>query len=492
MEYAHHRLCRPIVEGLGKFRLSDSLKESQRNWIGKSKGAMVRFTVLPPAPSGGRGVDSSSEEGEIDYRLTGKSEIIGELLKRAKEMRKNPTKAEAALWKELRNSNLGYKFRQQHPIHKYIVDFVCFEKNLIIEVDGEIHQYQLDKDSERELLLQEKKGFHIIRFTNDEILNNLSEVIAKIKAQLKALPSGKVLPPAPSGGRGGDSSHKQELKSEEESTLPSGKEKDEVLPPGEDLGGDQSEETITTFTTRPDTIFGVSFMTLAPEHELVSQITTAAQKKAVKEYRAKTAKRSERERMADTKTISGVFTGAYAEHPFTKKPIPIWISDYVLAGYGTGAVMAVPAGDERDYKFAKHFEIPIPDIFDGIDISEEAYMGKENIKLINSDFLNGLTYEQAMKTVLKKLEEINQGKAQVNFRLRDAVFSRQRYWGEPFPVYYKNNVPHLISEESLPLRLPEVEKYLPTSDGQPPLGRAETWFWDEKKAKVVEVEDPKN
>lgn len=295
----------------------------------------------------------------------------------------------------------------------------------------------------------------------------------------------KVLPPAPSGGRGVDSSRKEEL-----DNPGSRKDKTEVLPPGEDLGGDQGEKTITTFTTRPDTIFGVSFMTLAPEHELVSEITSAAQKEAVEEYRAKTAKRSERDRMADTKTISGVFTGAYAEHPFTKKPIPIWISDYVLAGYGTGAVMAVPTGDERDYKFANHFEIPIPDIFEGIDISEEAYTEKGNVKFINSDFLDGLTHKQAMKIVLQKLEEINQGKAQVNFRLRDAVFSRQRYWGEPFPVYYKNNTPYLIPEESLPLRLPEVEKYLPTSDGQPPLGRAETWFWDEKKAKVVAVEDP--
>lgn len=259
-----------------------------------------------------------------------------------------------------------------------------------------------------------------------------------------------------------------------------------VLLPGEDLGGDK----ISVFTTRPDTIFGVSFMTLAPEHDLVSEITTSSQKEAVENYRAKTAKRSERERMADTKTISGVFTGAYAQHPFTKKPIPIWISDYVLAGYGTGAVMAVPAGDERDYKFAKHFGIPIPDIFDGIDISEESYTEKGNVEFINSDFLNGLPHEQAMKDVLEKLEKNNLGKAQVNFRLRDAVFSRQRYWGEPFPIYYKNNVPHLIPEESLPLRLPDVEKYLPTEDGQPPLGRAEEWFWDEKNKKIVSVGDP--
>lgn len=250
--------------------------------------------------------------------------------------------------------------------------------------------------------------------------------------------------------------------------------------------------SIEVFTTRPDTIFGVSFMTLAPEHELVSKLTTDIQKEAIEAYIEKTAKRSERERMADTKSISGVFTGSYAEHPFTKKPIPIWISDYVLASYGTGAVMAVPAGDERDYNFAKHFNIDIPNIFEGIDLSEKAYSEKNNVKLTNSMFLNGLSYEKASKTVLSKLEEENSGKARINYRLRDAVFSRQRYWGEPIPVYYKNNLPYLIPEESLPLQLPEVEKYLPTEDGQPPLGRADKWYWDEKNARVVSVEDSEN
>ena len=258
----------------------------------------------------------------------------------------------------------------------------------------------------------------------------------------------------------------------------------------------QEPSIISVFTTRPDTIFGVTFMTLAPEHELVSQITTPEQKKAVETYIEKTAKRSERERMADVKTISGVFTGAYAEHPFTKEPIPVWIGDYVLAGYGTGAVMAVPCGDERDYAFANFFKghpdasggMPaIKNIFEGIDISKEAYGSKDNVIIANSDFLNGLNYKQATKKAIEELEKINQGKGKINYRLRDAVFSRQRYWGEPFPVYYVNGLPQMIDNKYLPIALPEVEKYLPTEDGQPPLGNAPIWAWDTLNNKVVET-----
>ncbi|MCM5662248.1 leucine--tRNA ligase [Galbibacter mesophilus] len=247
----------------------------------------------------------------------------------------------------------------------------------------------------------------------------------------------------------------------------------------------EKSQSISVFTTRPDTIFGVSFMTLAPEHELVSKITTPEQKEAVETYIEATAKRSERERMADVKTISGVFTGAYAEHPFTKEPVPIWIGDYVLAGYGTGAVMAVPCGDQRDYDFAKHFGIDIPNIFEGVDISEEAFADKENTVIANSDFLNGLGYKEATKKAIEKLEEIGQGKGKINYRLRDAVFSRQRYWGEPFPVYYVNGLPQMIDAKHLPIELPEVEKYLPTETGEPPLGNATEWAWDSVNNKVV-------
>ncbi|OQD44502.1 leucine--tRNA ligase [Croceivirga radicis] len=246
------------------------------------------------------------------------------------------------------------------------------------------------------------------------------------------------------------------------------------------------EANIEVFTTRPDTIFGVSFMTLAPEHPLVAEITTPDQKAEIEAYVEATAKRSERDRMADVKTISGAFTGAYAEHPFTKEPIPIWIGDYVLASYGTGAVMAVPCGDQRDYDFAKHFNIAIPNIFDGVDISEEAFADKANTVIANSDFLNGLSYKEATQKAIAELEAIGQGKGKINYRLRDAVFSRQRYWGEPFPVYYDaNGLPQMIAEEYLPIALPEVEKYLPTETGEPPLGNATTWAWDTANARVV-------
>ncbi|OUR98285.1 leucine--tRNA ligase [Flavobacteriales bacterium 33_180_T64] len=245
------------------------------------------------------------------------------------------------------------------------------------------------------------------------------------------------------------------------------------------------DEVIDVFTTRPDTIYGVSFMTLAPEHNLVSKITTPEQKADVEAYIEATAKRSERDRMADVKTISGVFTGAYAEHPFTKEPIPVWIGDYVLAGYGTGAVMSVPCGDQRDYDFAKHFNIDIPNIFEGVDISEEAYGAKENVKIANSDFLNGMTYKKATKRAIYELEQMGQGEGKTNYRLRDAVFSRQRYWGEPFPVYYVNGKPQMIAQEHLPIQLPEVEKYLPTETGEPPLGRADVWAWDTETNAIV-------
>jgi leucyl-tRNA synthetase len=248
------------------------------------------------------------------------------------------------------------------------------------------------------------------------------------------------------------------------------------------------DANIEVFTTRPDTIFGATFMTLAPEHDLVEKITTPEQKAMVNAYVEATSRRSERDRMADVKTISGVFTGAYAEHPFSKEPIPIWIGDYVLASYGTGAVMAVPCGDDRDYAFAKHYGIYIPNIFEGVDISEEPFIDKENSIIANSDFINGMNYKDATAKVIEELEKIGQGEGKINYRLRDAVFSRQRYWGEPFPVYYKNGLPQMIEVEHLPLELPEVEKYLPTETGEPPLGNAKVWAWDRLNSKVVSNE----
>ena len=244
---------------------------------------------------------------------------------------------------------------------------------------------------------------------------------------------------------------------------------------------------IEVFTTRPDTIFGVSFLTLAPEHELVLKITSEEQRAEVEAYIETTTKRSERERMADVKTISGVFTGAYAVHPFTQELIPIWIGDYVLAGYGTGAVMAVPAGDDRDYAFAKHFDIEFKNIFNQ-DISEKAFTEKENFELQNSDFLNGLEYQSATSKIISELESRGIGLGTTTYRQRDAIFSRQRYWGEPVPIYYKEDIPYTLPVDCLPLELPEVEKYLPTEDGDPPLGNAKTFAWDEKNKKVVSTD----
>ena len=236
----------------------------------------------------------------------------------------------------------------------------------------------------------------------------------------------------------------------------------------------QLDTNIEVFTTRVDTIFGVSFIVLAPEHELVSALTTEAQKTDVESYIDKTLKKSELDRMSDTKTVSGAFTGSYAKHPITGEDVQIWIADYVLAGYGTGAVMAVPSGDQRDYLFAKHFNLPIIQVSDSQNIEEEADPNKDG-KYINSDFINGMTYQEAVPALIAKLEELKLGKAKINFRMRDAIFGRQRYWGEPVPVYFKNGLPYLIKEEELPLLLPEVDKYLPTESGEPPLGRAENW-----------------
>ena len=249
-----------------------------------------------------------------------------------------------------------------------------------------------------------------------------------------------------------------------------------------------SEDSFTIFTTRADTIFGVTFMVLAPESELVAQLTTPEQKAEVEEYLAATKKRTERERISDRK-VTGVFSGSYAVNPFTGESIPIWISDYVLAGYGTGAIMAVPAHDSRDYAFAKHFNLPIVPLIEGCDVSEESFDAKEGI-VCNSQSekfsLNGLTVQEAIAATKKYVTENGLGRVKVNYRLRDANFSRQRYWGEPFPIYYKDGMPQVLPEECLPLELPEVSKFLPTETGEPPLGNAQLWAWDTEKNAVVD------
>ncbi|HLW51134.1 MAG TPA: leucine--tRNA ligase [Sphingobacteriaceae bacterium] len=240
-----------------------------------------------------------------------------------------------------------------------------------------------------------------------------------------------------------------------------------------------SGKQIEVFTTRVDTIYGVSFLALAPEHEWVPELTQPQHHQQVEDYIARTQKKSELERMADTKTVSGAFTGSFALHPLTGEQIPIWVADYVLAGYGTGAVMGVPSGDQRDYLFASHFELPIIPISDAQQLDGEADPTKEG-RYINSELINGLSYEEAVPKLIQKLEDLKLGKARVNYRLRDAVFGRQRYWGEPVPVYFKNGIPYLLPEDELPLLLPEVDKYLPTETGEPPLGRAGDWKYQDK------------
>jgi len=257
---------------------------------------------------------------------------------------------------------------------------------------------------------------------------------------------------------------------------------------------ENSENSFTIFTTRADTMFGVTFMVLAPESDLVDQLTTPEQRKAVDDYLAYVKKRTERERQTDH-SVTGVFSGSYAVNPFTQQPIPIWIAEYVLAGYGTGAIMAVPAHDSRDYAFAKHFGLPIVPVIEGADVSQESYDAKEGIMTNsprisknseNSFSLNGLTVKEAIAATKKYVTETGLGRVKVNYRLRDAIFSRQRYWGEPFPVYYKDGMPYMIPKECLPLELPEVKDYKPTATGEPPLGHATHWAWDTKTDSVVD------
>ncbi|WP_405609895.1 leucine--tRNA ligase [Polaribacter sp. Asnod1-A03] len=413
-----------LLDGLEKIDWPQPLKDSQTNWIGRSQGAMVSFEVEGVA-------ENTSSEVKLSYKE----------LEALKELRLNLSKAETVLWDELKNKKGAAKFRKKYTIGTFIVDYVCIAKNLIVEFSGK-------EDEAVRTEFFNNEGFNVIRFTNEEVIENVLQVVSKINTAIQF-------------------------------TKPI--EKAEKVA----VSKDENKYKIDVFTTRPDTIFGVSFLTLAPEHELVAKITTKAQKAEVEAYITATAKRSERDRMADVKTISGAFTGAYAIHPFSGKKVQIWIGDYVLASYGTGAVMAVPCGDQRDYDFAKHFGIEIPNIFEGVDISEAAHADKDGTVIANSDFLSGLKYKKALKLSIFEMEKRGFGYGKINYRLRDAVFSRQRYWGEPFPVYYKDGMPQMIDAKHLPIVLPEVEKYLPTEDGKPPLGNAEVWAWNTETNKVV-------
>lgn len=420
-----------LLEGLNKIEFSEAMKDMQTNWIGKSSGAEIEFNVSPnPSPK---------EKGTTPGYITTSADSWHILKEYGRENRQKMTPAEEALWKVVRNRQVdNYKFRRQHAIAGYIPDFVCLEKQLIIEIDGEYHNQEEQRkfDEARTEWLNEN-GYSIIRFSNEEVLNNINVVIDKIKDSLRSSPL-----------------------------------------PGRGVGGE-----VTVYTTRPDTIFGVDFIVVAPEHDWINDIKSAEQSAAVDEYIAYVKSRSERERMAEKK-ITGCFTGAYAVNPFNGKQIPIWISEYVLAGYGTGAIMAVPCGDERDYKFAKHFNIPITNIIGDAFNGEEANATKD-AKLTNSDFLNGVVMRDAIDIVIDKLEAMGIGTRKVNFRMRDAAFSRQRYWGEPFPIQWKNGVAVPLTEDELPLLLPEVDSYSPGPEGEGPLANIPEWVAKELETNTM-------
>jgi leucyl-tRNA synthetase len=407
---------------------------------------------------------------EASKYFTTNSVLWKNLISKAKDMRHNPTKAENAMWQLLRNAKTGFKIRRQHIIDKYIVDFVCLSKLLVIEVDGDIHDYQVEEDKARTEKLNEL-GFTVIRYRNEEVLNEPERVTKEIKEVLHNLPTSNP----------NDVTKQSPLRETSSLDIPLSSRR-----------GTRGEvkDSIEVFTTRPDTLFGASYLTLAPEHDLVLQITTPEQKEEVEKYIQYAKTRSERDRQTEVKKITGVFTGAYALHPFTGEEIPVWIGDYVLAGYGTGAVMAVPAHDERDFDFAKHFGLPVPQVIEtpeGFDISQAAWTEKSG-KVINSDFLNGLEVKAAIKKMIEKVEEIGIGKGKTNFRLRDAVFGRQRYWGEPIPIYFKDGIPYAVEQKHLPLNLPEVDKFLPTESGEPPLARATHWNYHPDKGIVANGE----
>ncbi|MDG2475661.1 MAG: leucine--tRNA ligase [Flavobacteriaceae bacterium] len=255
---------------------------------------------------------------------------------------------------------------------------------------------------------------------------------------------------------------------------------------------ENSKNSIEVFTTRPDTIFGVSFLTIAPEYKDISDLSSSQNKLAITEYISEVSKKSERDRLSDVKSVSGVFSGSYAIHPFNGKKVPIWVSDYVIASYGTGAVMGVPAGDQRDFDFAKKFQIDIPNIFKDIDISNAAFSEKTGFKLNNSEFLDGKDYDESLEIIINEIEKKNIGKSKVQYKLRDATFSRQRYWGEPIPIYYKDGIPQNIDPIDLPLKLPEVDNFLPTKNGDSPLGNSKSWAWSEKDKKVTSNDNINN
>jgi leucyl-tRNA synthetase len=430
-----------LLEGLERIEFSDAMKEMQTNWIGKSSGAEIDFKIKPPLTP----PEGENKTAPEQFRQTARNSTYGLLKELSKEQKTNPTEEEIILWQRLRANQTGHHIRRQHIIDQYIVDFVSIDKMVTIEVDGGYHtnDEQRKYDEARTSFLNEL-GYEELRFTNEEVKHNIEKVVEIITEKLNSKPSVRQVSPS---------------------------------------GGDLEGASLRVYTTRPDTIFGVDFMVVAPELDIVEEMKSAEQIAAVDEYLAYVKSRSERERMAEKK-ISGVFTGAYAINPFDGREIPIWISEYVLAGYGTGAIMAVPCGDERDHKFAQHFNIPITNIIGKHYNGEEANPTKDAV-LENSGFLNGVQMRDAIEIVINKLEEQGIGIRKVNYKMRDAAFSRQRYWGEPFPIQWKNGTAYPMSETELPLLLPEVDSYSPGPEGEGPLANIPEWVEKELETNTM-------
>jgi leucyl-tRNA synthetase len=427
-----------LLEGLEKVDFSEAMKEMQTNWIGKSTGAEIDFEIALPLPSNGE-QDAIEIKVSLDASANKHLKVLKEY---GRTNRKNQEEAENILWQEIGNGQLGEPAERRYAIGGYPVDFAFLKSKLIVEIDGAYHT-ATEKDMYDTARIEYYKefGFEVLTFSNEQVVKNTGEVINSITDFINKRKTNFI--------------------------------KDVSAPRFMRNNSDAEILKLKVYTTRPDTIFGVDFMVISPEHELVTRITTRDQKKTVDDYLTYVKSRSERERMAEKK-ITGVFTGAYALNPFDGREIPIWISEYVLAGYGTGAIMAVPCGDERDFKFAKHFNIPITNIIGAHFNGEEANPTKEAV-LQNSGFLDGMIMKEALDVAVKTLEEKQLGIRKINFRMRDAAFSRQRYWGEPFPIIWKDGIAHPLDEADLPLELPEVESYKPGPEGEGPLANINEW-----------------
>ena len=418
----------------------ESTKEMQRNWIGKSEGAKVRFKASPPNP-----LSKGEGEGRPQY-MTADASIWDTLKENSKKNREDPTKAETILWEKLRDRKLnGFKFRRQHAIGQFIADFVCIEKSLIVEVDGSIHGDRKEQDELRTNALNQI-GFRVLRFSNDEVEERVDYVLEKIKRELEI------------------------------ESLSFGEGQSAIGGQGEALS---DSLFIEVFTTRPDTLWGATYMVLAPEHPYVDLLTTPECKTAVDIYKENAKHKSDLERQMQDKDKSGVFTGSYAINPVNNQETPIWIADYVLMGYGTGAIMAVPAHDERDWEFATKFHIPIVEVVKPASGAEsdikKAPFTEEGIA-VNSGIITGMKTDKAKKKIIWWLEDQGLGKATVQYKLRDWLFSRQRFWGEPFPlIHLEDGTIKPVPEDELPVLLPQVESYKPTGTGESPLAKFPEW-----------------